>query len=99
MGDKAQLVEWPRYEFYIKVPEGALPPGVTARVHIRAIFGSQFNSKNSRQLISPLFLVSSSEEFHKDVDVNIKHCADIENVKQLSSFRFKTFSQKPPYQE
>ena len=35
MGDKPQKVEWPGYGFFIEIPEGAVPPGVTASVHGR----------------------------------------------------------------
>ena len=37
MGDKPQKLEWLGYGFYIEVPEGALPPGVTASVRVKAI--------------------------------------------------------------
>ena len=102
MGDNPQVLEWSGYGFYIEVPEGALPPGVTASVRVRAILGGQFKLPENSQLISALYWVSCSEEFLKEVAVNIEHCADVENVKQSSSFRFiiaKICSQKAPCQE
>ena len=100
MGDNPQVLEWSGYGFYIEVPEGALPPGVTASVRVRAILGGQFKFPENSQLISALYWVSCSEEFRKEVAVNIEHCAIIKTKEQCSSFRFiiaKTSSQKPPY--
>ena len=100
MGDKPQLLEWSGYGFYIEVPKGALPPGVTASVHVRAILGGQFKFPENSQLISALYWVSCSEEFFKEVAVNIEHCAIIKTKEQCSSFKFiiaETSSQKPPY--
>ena len=88
MGDKPQKVEWPGYGFYIDVPEGALPPGVTASVGLKVILTGQFKLPENRQLISAFYWVSSSEVFLKKVAVNIQHCAVIENEKQCLDFRF-----------
>ena len=88
VGDKPQKQEWPGYGFYIEVPEGALPPGVTASVRVKAILGGQFKFPDNSQLISALYWVSSSEVFLKEVAVNIQHCAVIKTKEQCSSFRF-----------
>ena len=88
MGDKPQKLEWPGYGFYIEVPEGALPPGVTASVRVKAILGGQFKFPENSRLVSALYWISSSEEFLKEVAVNIEHCAVIKTREQGSSFRF-----------
>ena len=88
VGDKPQKVEWPGYGFYIDVPEGALPPGVTASVGLKVILTGQFKLPENRQLISAFYWVSSSEVFLKKVAVNIQHCAVIENEEQCLDFRF-----------
>ena len=88
VGDKPQKLEWPGYGFYIDVPEGALPPGVTACVHVKAILGGQFKFPENSRLISALYWISSSEVFRKEVAVNIEHCAVIKTKEQCSSFKF-----------
>ena len=88
VGDKPQRVEWPGYGFYIDVPEGALPPGVTASVGLKVILTGQFKLPENRQLISAFYWVSASEVFLKEVAVNIQHCAVIENEEQCLDFRF-----------
>ena len=88
MGDKPQKVEWPGYGFYIDVPEGALPPGVTASVGLKVFLTGQIKLPENRQLISAFYWVSSSEVFLKKVAVNIQHCAVIENEEQCLDFRF-----------
>ena len=88
VGDQPQKLEWPGYGFYIEVPEGALPPGVTASVGVKVILGGQFHFPEGSQLISALYWISSSEVFIKEVAVNIQHCAVIKNKEQCSTFRF-----------
>ena len=88
VGDKPQKLEWPGYGFYIEIPEGALPPGVTASVAVKVILSGQFQLPENSQLISAIYWVSSSEVFLKEVAVNIQHCAVINSKEQCSSFRF-----------
>ena len=88
VGDKPQKVEWPGYGFYIEVPEGALPPEVTASVGVKVILAGQFKLPENRQLISAIYWVSSSEEFLKEVAVNIQHCAFIPSEEQCLDIKF-----------
>ena len=88
MGDKPQKHEWLDYGFYIEVPEGALPPNVTASVAVKVLLGGQFELPEDSQLISAIYWISSSELFLKKVAVNIQHCAIITSVEQCSALRF-----------
>ena len=88
VGDKPQKLEWPGYGFYIEVPEGALPPEVTAIVGVKVILGGQFIFPENRRLISAIYAVTSSEVFLKDVAVNMQHCAAIKTEEQCSTCRF-----------
>ena len=88
VGDQPQKLEWPGYGFYIEVPEGSLPPGVTASVAVKVILGGQFQFPEGSQLISALYWISSSEVFLNEVAVNMQHCAVIKNEEQCSTFRF-----------
>ena len=88
MGDKPQKLEWSGYGFYIEVPEGALPPDVTASVAVKVILAGQFELPEDSQLISAIFCISSSEMFLKEVAVYIQHCAVITSASQCSEFKF-----------
>ena len=88
VGDKPQKVEWPGYGFFIEIPEGAVPHGVTVSVGVKVILAGQFKFPENSQLISAIYWISSSEVFLKEVAVNIQHCAIIENEEQCSLFRF-----------
>ena len=88
MGDKPQKLEWSGCGFYIEVPEGALLPDVTASVAVKVILDGQFELPEDSQLISPVYWVSSSEIFLKEVAVNIQHCAFIVSEEQYSEFKF-----------
>ena len=88
VGDKPQKLEWPGYGFFIEVPEGSLPPEVTANVAVKIIAGGQFQFPENRQLISALYWIFSSELFLKEVAVNIQHCAVIKNEEQCSTLKF-----------
>ena len=88
MGDKPQKLKWPGYGFYIEVPEGALPPGVTASVGVKIILNGQFKLPENSQLISAVYWISSSVVFLKEVAVNIQHCAVIRSEEQCSKCKF-----------
>ena len=88
VGDLPQKVEWPGYGFFIEIPEGAVPPGVTASVGVKVILAGQFKFPDNSQLISAIYWVSSSVVFLKEVSVNIQHCGVIRSEDQCSYFKF-----------
>lgn len=88
VGDKPQKLEWPGYGFYIEVPEGALSPGVTSSVAVKIILSGQFMLPENSQLISPVYWISSTIKFEKELAVNIQHCAVIRNGEHCSKFKF-----------
>ena len=88
VGNKYQKLEWPGYGFYIEVPDGALPPGVSSSVAVKVILAGQFKLPEDSQLISAIYWISASEVFLKEVAVNIQHCAVISSEEECSKFRF-----------
>ena len=100
VGDQSQKLVWPGYGFYLEVPDGALPPGVTASVAVKVILAGQFKLPENSQLISAIYWVSASEVFLKEVAVNIQHCAVIRSEQECSKFKFvvaKCFQKELPY--
>ena len=92
-----QKLVWPGYGFFIEIPAGALPPGVTASISVKAISRGKFSLPENSKLISAIYWISCSEVFLKDVSLNIQHCAVISDD---SNFRFiiARSSQNPPYE-
>ena len=88
VGDKPQKLKWPGYGFYIEVPDGTLPPGVTASVGVKVILKGQFKLPENSQLISAVYWISSSVVFLKEVAVNIQHCAVIRSEEQCYNCKF-----------
>ena len=92
-----QKLVWPGYGFFIEIPAGALPPGVTASISVKAISRGKFSLPENSKLISAVYGISCSEVFLKDVSLNIQHCGVISDA---SNFRFiiAKSSQNPPYE-
>ena len=100
VGDKAQKLKWPGYGFYMEIPDGALPPGVTAIVGVKMILSGQFKLPRNTRVISAMYCISFSKNFLKKVAINIRHFAVTMSEKRCSEFRFivAEFSQKElPY--
>ena len=83
-----QKLVWPGYGFNIEVPEGALPPGVTASMAIRAITKGKFKLPDNTQLIGALYWIYCSEIFLKHIAVNIQHCAIISTEEACENYTF-----------
>ena len=94
-----QKLVWPGYGFFIDVPAGALPPGVTASVAVRAILQGQFEMPENTELVSAIYWITCSESFLKHVSVNIQHCTVIASEEESTEFKFiiAKCSQDPPY--
>ena len=88
VGDKPQKLMWPGYGFEIEVPDGALPPGVTASVGVKAILSGQFLLPEDSQLVSLIYWISAREVFLKEVSINIQHCAVIRSEEECLKLRF-----------
>ena len=88
VGDKSQKLSWPGYGFYLEVPDGALPHGVTASVGVKVILAGQFQLPANRELISALYWISTRHEFLKEVTVYIQHCAVIRSEEDCLKFKF-----------
>ena len=94
-----QKLVWSGYGFNVEVPAGALPPGVTASVAVRAIFRGPFSLPKNSELVSAIYWVSCSEVFLKHVAVDIQHCAVISSDEESTKFKFiiAKCSQDLPY--
>ena len=94
-----QKLVWSGYGFSIEVPAGALPPGVTASVAVRAIMRGQFSFPENSELVSAIYWISCSEDLLKHVAVNIQHCAVISSEDEATKFKFivAKCSQEPPH--
>ena len=86
-----QKLEWHGYGFYIIVPVGALPPGVTASIAVRVILKQKdphFDFPENSELVSAIYWIACSKEFSKDVSINIQHCAHISSEGENGKLKF-----------
>lgn len=88
VGEKSQKLTWSDYGFYLEVPDGALPSGVTASVFVKVILAGQIKIPDKCKLLSAIYWISSSEVFQKEVAVSIQHCAVIRPDDDCSKFKF-----------
>ena len=79
---------WKEHGFELTVPEGALPPGMTVTVAVRAIVGGSFELPQSSELIGAFYWITSTHTFQKKVTVRLQHCAIIESNEECENFKF-----------
>ena len=79
---------WKEHGFQLMVPEGALPPGVTATVAVRAIIGGSFELPKDSELIGAFYWITSTRTFQKEVTVRLQHCAIIESDTECECVKF-----------
>ena len=92
---------WSDHGFQLVVHEGALPPGVTATVAVRAVAGESFKLPEGSELVGAFYWITSTHTFQKEVTVYLQHCAVIENDKECECFKFligKCSQPQLPYQ-
>ena len=92
--------KWDSHGFQLTVPNGALPPGVTASVAVRSIVAGPFQLPENSELISAIYWISSTHAFMKKVTVHLQHCAIICTEEELGhcGIIIGKCSQDPPYQ-
>ena len=83
-------ISWEGYGFHLFVPEGAVSEGVTVYVSVEAFLPvpSKFILPEDANLVSPIYKVSSSEVFHKNVSMQISHYGAINSCEKAKCFRF-----------
>ena len=96
----SEKYKWDSHRFQLIVPNGALPPGVTASVAVRSIVTGPFKFPENSELISAIYWISSTHVFLKKVTVHLQHCAMINTEEECSHFKIiiGNCSQDPPYE-
>ena len=96
----SEKYKWDSHGFQLIVPNGALPPGVTASVAVRSIVAGPFKFPENSELISAIYWISSTHVFLKKVTVHLQHCAMINTEEECSHFKIiiGKCSQDPPYE-
>ena len=75
--------------FKLHVPEGSLPEEVSeTQLNVRISLSGQFQLPSNCELVSAVYLVSSSNKLMKSVTVGIQHCAALSSDKQCSQLTF-----------
>ena len=84
--NKPQKLEWPGYGFYIEVPDGALPPGVTASVAIKVILLASLSYLRTANWL--VLFIGSHPTIQKNVTASIQHGAVFTSEEQCAEFKF-----------
>ena len=96
--DAAEL-DWQDYGFKIVVPEGAVSPLDTVKVHVTALVGGEFILPENTELVSAVYAISVSKPLLKRVQLVIQHCVSIETSDHIKCLSFATAQDhQSPYQ-
>ena len=92
--NEGNTLDWADYGFKMHFRQGTTPPEVL----IKALVGGKFQFPNGMELVSALYLISISEEFHQPVELEIQHCVCLKSSQQCKYLSFITAPiDVPPY--
>ena len=96
----AQLFHWKGYGLKLNIPPQSLPCGVNScTITIMASLSGQYQFPAGKNLVSPVFWLKCepSVNFLKELDLEIEHCARLENTSHLFMVRGICTQKELPY--
>ena len=87
---RGKFLSWENCGVLINVPAGAVCEGTEILVQVHRTVGGPFILPYGYRLVSPLYFVSPSYEFEKDVELSIVHHASLTTRQQCSQLQFVT---------
>ena len=87
---RGRFLSWENYGVLINVPAGAVCEGTEILVQVHCTVGGPFILPDGYRLVSPLYFVSPTYEFEKDVELSIVHHASLTTRQQCSQLQFVT---------
>ncbi len=85
---KSYRFEWKDYGIILQVQEGTVTDGNPVQLHISVCLSGQLNIPSEFDLVSAVYHISSSGKPAKPVYLEIQHCANIRNKKDLTCLTF-----------
>ena len=82
--NEAMNFQWKDHGFKLHIPENALPEGIPEySVNIKASLSGQFKLPEGYELVSAVYWVKTSGKFTKPITIEVQHCANFSDSKQL----------------
>ena len=78
------------YGITIIIPPGAIPQGTEILVQVHCCFGGPFVLPKGYRLCSPVYIISPSFHFLKDIELQIVHHAYLSDPEDCSQMMFVT---------
>ena len=90
-------ISWKEIGFEINIPPGAVPEGQDFELRVRPCLSGPFVLPDGYQLASPIYLITPSFEFVKDVRLSIAHFAGLDSDSDCSHMTFISSSSSPTH--
>uniref|UniRef100_A0A1X7T416 Uncharacterized protein n=1 Tax=Amphimedon queenslandica TaxID=400682 RepID=A0A1X7T416_AMPQE len=95
-GDRSHSLQWEKYGFRLKCPQGAVSKDT--EVAVTALAGGNFKVPKGTVLVSAVYAISVSKGLSKPLVIELQHCVDLRKTSQTGCLKFVRAPLKPPYQ-
>ena len=95
VGSDGGTISWKRIGLEINIPSGAVPQGKNLELQVRPCLSGPFDLPQGYQLASPVYLITPTFEFLKEVRLSIAHFAGLDSKSDCDSMTFISSSSKP----
>uniref|UniRef100_A0A1X7TSS1 Uncharacterized protein n=1 Tax=Amphimedon queenslandica TaxID=400682 RepID=A0A1X7TSS1_AMPQE len=95
-GDRSHSLQWEKYGFRLKCPQGAVSKDT--EVAVTALAGGNFKVPKGTVLVSAVYAISVSKALLKPLVIELQHCVDLRNTSQTGCLKFVRAPLKSPYQ-
>ena len=90
--------QWKSHGFKLHVQDNSLPEGIPeCSVNIKASLSGQFELPEGCELVSAVYWVATPGKFTKPVTIEVQHCANFSDPKQLSFVSTSRAKKSIPY--
>lgn len=95
---KGDMVTLPEHGISFTIPEGAVPMGKDAKIRGQCCVGP-FMVPEGYQIASPVYLMSTTCKFQKEVKATVSHFVCLQSEEDCSCMTFATAPSTPSYSE
>ena len=95
MSSDGGTISWKRIGFEMNIPPEAVPQGKNLELQVRPCLSGPFDLPQGYQLASPVYLITPTFEFLKEVRLSIDHFAGLDSNSDCDSMTFISSSSMP----
>ncbi len=95
MTSEGQEISWDSIGVAFSIPPGAVPEGEESQLTVRPCLTGPFEPPDQYQVTSPLYHVSSSCKFSKDIEIVLYHNVNLENDDDCKRMTFFSAADSP----